>query len=143
MKGENTSAAEWLRGIIDECEVDRMRRCTDIAEAFGIDCKHEKSCRDCITRMMTAIADRIDAERALPDGMEWPRFEDGELVKVGDEVEYKGETMRVYLATFDAAVWACVLALPALRRVQLQVGGHGLLRRDTGALLRQLRSGGK
>ena len=59
-----------------------------------------------MTKMMTAIADRIDAELALPDGMEWPRFEDGELVKMGDEVEYKGETMRVYLATFDAAGWA-------------------------------------
>ena len=103
---EKQGAAEWLRGIIDECEVDRMRRCTDIAEAFGIDCKHEKSCRDCITRMMTAIADRIDAERTLPADMEWPRFEDGELVKIGDDVEYKGETMRVYLATFDADGWA-------------------------------------
>ena len=48
----------------------------------------------------------LDAERALPEVVEWPRFEDGELVKVGDEVEYKGETMRVYLATFDAAGWA-------------------------------------
>lgn len=103
---ENASAAEWLRGIIDECEVDRMRRCTDIAEAFGIDCNHEKSCRDCIARMMTTISDRIDAERALPADMEWPRFEDGELVKIGDDVEYKGETMRVYLATFDADGWA-------------------------------------
>ena len=59
-----------------------------------------------MVKIMTAIADRIDAERALPDGMEWPRFEDGELVKIGDDVEYKGETMRVYLATFDADGWA-------------------------------------
>lgn len=106
MTEEKQGAAEWLRGIIDECEVDRMRSCTAIAEVFGIDCKHEKTCRDCITRMMTTIADRIDAERALPEGMEWPRFEDGELVRIGDEVEYKGETMRVYLATLDADGWA-------------------------------------
>uniref|UniRef100_UPI003A8F5A93 hypothetical protein n=1 Tax=Ellagibacter isourolithinifaciens TaxID=2137581 RepID=UPI003A8F5A93 len=57
-------------------------------------------------KMMTAIADRIDAERALPEGVEWPRFEDGELVKVGDEVEFEGETMRVYLATFNSDGWA-------------------------------------
>lgn len=106
MKNEKQGTAKWLRGIIDECDASGTRSCLDIAEVFGIDCKHEKTCRDCITKIMTAIADRIDAERALPDGMEWPRFEDGELVKVGDEVEYKGETMRVYLATFDAAGWA-------------------------------------
>uniref|UniRef100_UPI003A92FD3B hypothetical protein n=1 Tax=Ellagibacter isourolithinifaciens TaxID=2137581 RepID=UPI003A92FD3B len=92
---ENASAVEWLRGIIDECGVSGTRSCIAIAEAFGIDCKHEKTCRDCIAKMMTAIADRIDAERALPEGVEWPRFEDGELVKVGDEVEFEGETMRV------------------------------------------------
>lgn len=80
------STAEWLRGIIGECGVSGTRSCTAIAEAFGIDCKHERTCRDCITKMMTAIADRIDAERALPEGVEWPRFEDGELVKVGDTV---------------------------------------------------------
>lgn len=102
MKGDKQGVSAWLRGIIDECGVSGTRSCTAIAEAFGIDCKHEKTCRDCITKMMTAIADRIDAERALPEGMEWPRFEDGEPVKVGDEVEYKGETMRVYLATLDA-----------------------------------------
>lgn len=99
-------AAEWLRGIIDECGVSGTRSCTAIAEAFGIDCKHEKTCRDCLIKMMTAIADRIDADRALPEGMEWPRFEDGELVKVGDEVEFKGEIIRVYLATIDADGWA-------------------------------------
>lgn len=102
---ENASAAEWLRGIIDEYKADD-RSCPDKAKMFGIDCNHEESCTDCEIDKMTAIADRIDAERALPDGVEWPRFEDGGLVKVGDEVEYKGETMRVYLATFDADGWA-------------------------------------
>lgn len=45
-------------------------------------------------------------KREMPEGMEWPRFEDGELVKVGDEVEFEGETMRVCLATLDADGWA-------------------------------------
>lgn len=103
---ENVSAAEWLRGIIDECGVSGTRSCTAIAEAFGIDCKHEKTCRDCITKMMTAIADRIDAERALPADVEWPRFEDGGLVRIGDELEFEGKTMLVCDATFYAGEWA-------------------------------------
>uniref|UniRef100_UPI003A912694 hypothetical protein n=1 Tax=Ellagibacter isourolithinifaciens TaxID=2137581 RepID=UPI003A912694 len=94
MTEEKQGAAEWLRGIIDECDANKTH-CSAIAEAFGIDCWQEKTCRGCIAKMMTAIADRIDAERALPEGVEWPRFEDGELVKVGDEVEFEGETMRV------------------------------------------------
>ncbi|WP_417059263.1 hypothetical protein [Ellagibacter isourolithinifaciens] len=103
---ENVSAAEWLRGIIDEYGVSGTRSCTAIAEALGIDCRHEKTCRDCIIKMMTAIADRIDAERALPDGMEWPRFEDGGLVRIGDELEFEGKTMLVCDATFYADDWA-------------------------------------
>lgn len=106
MKGEKQGVSAWLRGIIGECGVSGTRSCTAIAEAFGIDCEHERTCRDCITKMMTAIADRIDAERALPEGMEWPRFEDGELVKMGDEVGFEGETMRVCLAVLDAGGWA-------------------------------------
>lgn len=106
MKSEKQGESAWLRGIIDECGVSGTRSCLDIAEVFGIDCGHERTCRDCITKMMTAIADRIDAERALPEGMEWPRFEDGELVKMGDEVGFEGETMRVCLAVLDAGGWA-------------------------------------
>ena len=102
---EKQGAAEWMRGIIDEYKANK-RICPEKAKMFGIDCSHEKSCIDCEIDKMTAVADRIDAERALPSGMEWPRFEDGELVKVGDEVEHKGETMRVYLATLDADGWA-------------------------------------
>lgn len=102
---EKQGAAEWLRGIIDECKADELT-CTERAKMLGIDCNREKSCTDCEIDKMMAVADRIDAERALPEGVEWPRFEDGELVKMGDEVEYKGETMRVYLATLDADGWA-------------------------------------
>lgn len=106
MKGEKQGVSAWLRGIIGECGVSGTRSCAAIAEAFGIDCKHEKTCRDCIAKMMTAIADRIDAERALPDGMEWPRFEDGGLVRIGDEVEFEGKTMRVCEVALYADSWA-------------------------------------
>lgn len=106
MKSEKQGASAWLRGLVDECGVSGTRSCLDIAEVFGIDCKHEKTCRDCIAKMMTAIADRIDAERALPEGIEWPRFEDGGLVRIGDELEFEGKTMLVCDATFYADDWA-------------------------------------
>ena len=106
MKGEKQGVSAWLRGIIGECGVGGTRSCTAIAEAFGIDCEHERTCRDCITKMMTAIADRIDAERALPADVEWPRFEDGGLVRIGDELEFEGKTMLVCDATFYADGWA-------------------------------------
>ena len=103
---ENTSAAEWLRGIIEEYEASGSMRCSAMAKMFGIVCEHERTCRDCITKMMTDIADRIEADRELPEGIEWPRFEDGELVKVGDELEFEGKTMLVCDATFYADGWA-------------------------------------
>lgn len=106
MKSEKQGVSAWLRGIIDECEASGTRSCPAIAEAFGIDCKHERTCRDCLLKMMTAIADRIDAERALPDGMERPRFEDGGLVRIGDELEFEGKTMLACDATFYADGWA-------------------------------------
>lgn len=106
MKGEKQGVSAWLRGIIGECGVSGTRSCAAIAEALGIDCKHEKTCRDCIAKMMTAIADRIDAERALPADVEWPRFEDGGLVRIGDELEFEGKTMLVGDATFYADGWA-------------------------------------
>ena len=115
---ENASAAEWLRGIIGRYEDEAHGPdggCPTMVKMFGVVCK-EETCRSCMVKLMTAIADRIDAERALPEGIDaeralpegvdWPRFEDGELVKIGDDVEYKGETMRVYLATLDSDGWA-------------------------------------
>ena len=108
MTEEKKGVSAWLRGIIDRYEDEAYGPdggCPTMVKMFGVVCK-EETCQSCMVKMMTAIADRIDAERALPEGMEWPRFEDGELVKVGDEVEYKDETMRVYLATFDSDGWA-------------------------------------
>ena len=104
MTDEKQGTAEWLRGIIGEYEANDERSCSAMAKMFGIDCEYE-TCRWCMTKMMTAIADRIDAERALPEGMEWPRFEDGGLVRIGDEVGYEGETMLVCDVTFYADSW--------------------------------------
>lgn len=40
-------------------------------------------------------------KRVMPEGMEWPRFEDGEPVRFGDVVSDGYETGRVYYVTFD------------------------------------------
>lgn len=93
--------------------------CKDfVAIEFGISspCKSPRRCCDCYADMFERIADRIDAERALPEGidaeralpegMEWPRFKDGELVRIGDELEFEGKTMLVCDATFYADGWA-------------------------------------
>ena len=105
MKSEKQGVSEWLRGIIGEYEAGGMQSCLAMAKMFGIDCEYE-TCRGCMIKMMTAIADRIDAERALPEGIEWPRFEDGGLVRIGDELEFEGKTMLVCDATFYAGEWA-------------------------------------
>lgn len=96
-------AAEWLRGIVKEYEASGAQSCSAMARMFGIDCEYE-TCRWCMTMMLTAIADRIDAEQALPEGIEWPRFEDGELVKVGDEVG-SDEPFTVKEIAFEPERW--------------------------------------
>lgn len=106
MSEKKQGAAEWLRGIVDGYEADGDIGCSDMAKRFGNECSRMKSCRDCIAKMMTAIADRIDAERALPADVEWPRFEDGGLVRIGDEVEFEGKTMRVCEVALYADSWA-------------------------------------
>lgn len=82
------STAEWLRGIVDGAHRNETYpTCAGIVRTFfGLECPDVRSCGSCILAMLTAIAGRIDAERALPEGVEWPRFEGGELVKVGDMV---------------------------------------------------------
>ena len=103
---EKHGAAEWLRGIADKYEAEGGVGCREIAELFGLCCDEIGTCKECRVKEVRAIADRIDAERALPEGMEWPRFEDGGLVRIGDELEFEGKTMLVCDATFYADGWA-------------------------------------
>lgn len=79
------------------------RRCEMIAEASGKECEDFTVCAECARAALTTIANQIEAEQAelrekvelahaltkgamhqLPEGVIWPRFEDGELVKFGD-----------------------------------------------------------
>lgn len=105
MKGEKQGVSAWLRGIADKYQSEDGFGCREIVEMLGFCCDEIEMCNKCRVKAMRVIADRIEAERALPEGMEWLRFEDGELARIGDELEYKGETMRVYLATFYADRW--------------------------------------
>ena len=105
MTEEKQGAAEWLRGIIGEYEAEQSpASCSLMAKLLGIECG-DTTCRECTAEMMTAVADHIDTERALPEGIEWPRFEDGELVKVGDEVECDGDVMDVVGLFFEDGKW--------------------------------------
>lgn len=97
------TVSEDLREI-----AQRECNCHEVVRMFGFACG-ENPCTDCIPRLIGAIAERVEAETGepqLPDGIEWPRFEDGGLVRIGDELEFEGKTMLVCDATFYADGWA-------------------------------------
>ena len=49
-------------------------------------------------------------ERALPEGVEWPSFEDGAPVGIGDEVEYQMVGWSVVAFAFGDKGWSMTLA---------------------------------
>lgn len=92
-----------------------------LAFALGreLKCPVEEKCINCIGRLASELADAIEAERAhavskalsgaepqLPAGVIWPRFEDGELVKFGDDYVKKsgGVDELRHLSFYDDAV---------------------------------------
>ena len=134
MTEKKQGVSAWLRGLVDECGVSGTRSCLDIAEVFGIDCKHERTCRDCKIDMMKIIADRIDlemmenerlkkenddlkaeladwkgnAEGFQPDAyMKLPKDADGEPIRIGDVLYSSGNECRVVSITVKADE-ACV-----------------------------------
>lgn len=134
MTEEKKGVSAWLRGIIDEWEANGVRSCLVIAEAFGIYCKHEKNCRDCMVKMIKTIADRIDlemvdnerlkkenaelkaeladwkgnAEGFQPDAyMKLPLDADGEPIHIGDVLYSRENECRVVSITVKADE-ACV-----------------------------------
>ena len=48
-------------------------------------------------------------EPRLPEGVEWPRFEDGELVNVGDKVEHGGKAWEVDAVCLSREEWSMAL----------------------------------
>lgn len=99
---EKQGAAEWLREKAQSVRRVKGFGCKELMESeFGESCDGRR-CADCYADLLERIAGRIDAERALPEGIEWPRFEDGELVGFGDEVEHEGETWKVTGIGFES-----------------------------------------
>lgn len=110
MTEEKQGAAGWLRGIADKFDVEGGVGCREVAELFGLCCDKIRTCQECKEKAIRAIADRIDAERAIPEGIEWPRFEDGKPVSLGDEVECQAFGWIVVAFAFGDKGWSMTLA---------------------------------
>lgn len=93
---------------------DSIERILEDARKNNIDyweCDVRKTCVSCPSKAIDGsceAAQSIDLvkrtralfERQLPEGVEWPRFEDGELVRIGDEVEFHDGEIEKVLQVF-------------------------------------------
>lgn len=76
---------EAVRRLVVDAAADR---CGALADALGVESEcgaSDEECEGCASRIAAAVSSRM-----MPDGMEWPRFEDGEPVRFGDEAQGKG-----------------------------------------------------
>lgn len=87
-----------VRAAVQGCD---PHYCGQAADLLGIG---HPDCFECGGDECDACAERVaDAMAAhlMPDGVQWPRFEDGEPVRIGDEVLGKhGEPMAVTRVSF-------------------------------------------
>lgn len=83
--------------------LDRLRKfscaesCEERAGAVGLRCDESVNCSCCLKAIgeaASALLDEVE-KRLMPEGMEWPRFEDGEPVRIGDEIALKEKTATV------------------------------------------------
>lgn len=110
MTGTKT-VAERLREITPDqvyCEADYIEYVLT-----GERKKCPGGCKGCFRSSIDRLADAIEAEqseRQLSEGIEWPRFEDGELVKFGDKFDHvEGyRNIPVERITFRADGWVDV-----------------------------------
>lgn len=85
---ENATAPDSIERILDDAGKSACAH-------FGFENKPCKGCPSKLISNSCRIAQRIDlvnrtralCGHQLPEGVEWPRFEDGELVKIGDAYE--------------------------------------------------------
>ena len=80
---------------IDESHAALRRRNARIAE-LNARVENQRSSLDGLVAVIDEMRPRL-----MPEGMEWPVYEDGEPVKFGDVVSDGDETGRVYYVTFD------------------------------------------
>lgn len=73
-------------------EFSRAESCEERAEAVGLRCHESASCAECLKATGEAAGALLDEveKRFVPEGMEWPVFEDGEPVRIGDRVQLCG-----------------------------------------------------
>ena len=100
--------AERLReraGDKFDCIADRV---ADAVTGETASCNGD--CRECHREWFRRLADAIEAEqiadifKPMPEGIEWPRFEDGELVRFGDEyTDDYGKKSKVNYVSFKIA----------------------------------------
>ena len=104
---------ELLRAVIEEqkCEMP----CDTLHELHGDrrNICNDRNCYECKIDALRKAADLVEAEldalkaRALPDGMEWPRFEDGEPVRPGDKLLDKdGDWFEAVSFVFTCDWWS-------------------------------------
>ena len=65
------------------------KSCPAKVAALGMRCDDFSRCDDCAearARAASALLDEVE-KRLMPGGMEWPRFSDGEPVRIGDRVQ--------------------------------------------------------
>ena len=83
----------------DAALYDLRREVRDLCEAHGVEPGEDP---------LQAMGEALD-RRLMPDGMEWPRFEDGEPVRIGDAFAYGDETFYVdsiQLLRWEFHLWA-------------------------------------
>lgn len=79
--------------------------CAEAADLLGIE---HPDCFECCGNECDACAERVAdaiAAHLMPDGVQWPRFEDGEPVRFGDEVRGMDCDEFVGAVRIDKAGW--------------------------------------
>ena len=103
MVEKEQSTIELLREISQQ-----QCNCYEVMKMFGLKDCGDIECIECIPRLMGVIAQRVEKEQALPDGVEQPRFDYGELVgadgvpiSVGDIVYCDDDPEPLEVDSFD------------------------------------------
>lgn len=68
------------------------RGCTKAVKATGKECSDFATCEECVDAVLKEAASLFKevGKRLMPEGMEWPVFDDGEKVRIGDRVQLCG-----------------------------------------------------
>lgn len=101
--GLDSVKEEWHSRVpYDRHEKTRQRLLDHIAECETALGRRNRRIEELGHRVNDLTTENAELRRrAMPEGCEWPRFEDGEPVRFGDVVSDGDETGRVYYVTFD------------------------------------------